>query len=161
MIFTNPQRNIFAWINPDIRENHVKIYLPHSHEGEMAMIRSIITYLKLWLKIDYSLLTDVKHLVELVHKLETIKFKPTDGFKAKSPEREFIMNRRNSVNVDAQDLPQRQEEAKMHLLVENKSMKNMMGRSPGKESDSGNFLTSSLSNKMSSPLKFTHQGSTN
>lgn len=40
-------------------------------------------------------------------------------------------------------------------------MKNMMGRSPGKESDSGNFLTSSLSNKMSSPLKFAHQCSTN
>lgn len=53
----------------------------------MAMIRSIITYFKLWFKIDYSVLTDIKQLAELVHKLETMKFKPTESFKAKSPER--------------------------------------------------------------------------
>jgi len=87
MVFTNPQKEIFAWLNPDIRENHVKIYLPHSHEGEMAMIRSILTYFKLWLKCDYTLLADVKHLFELVTRLESMKFKPSESFKAKSPER--------------------------------------------------------------------------
>ena len=45
--------------------------------------------------------------------------------------------------------------------MENKSMKDMMGRSPGKESDTPNFLTSSLSNKMNNPLKFTHHNSNN
>ena len=34
-------------------------------------------------------------------------------------------------------------------------MKDFMTRSPGKESDGTNFLTSSLSGKMTSPLKFT------
>jgi len=38
-------------------------------------------------------------------------------------------------------------------------MKDMMSRSPGKESDGPNFLTSSLSGKMSSPLKFAHLSS--
>jgi hypothetical protein len=57
-------------------------------------------------------------------------------------------------------MPQRAEEGRQ-LLMDNKSMKDMMGRSPGKESDSPNFLTSSLSNKMTSPLKFTHQSSNN
>ena len=33
-------------------------------------------------------------------------------------------------------------------------MKDVMGRSPGKESGDNNFLTSSLSNKISNPLKF-------
>jgi hypothetical protein len=41
-----------------------------------------------------------------------------------------------------------------NLLADNKSMKDMMGKSPGKEFEAPNFLTSSLSGKMSSPLKF-------
>lgn len=62
MVFFNPQREIFAWINPDILENHVKIFLAMNPEGEQAMIRSIITYLKLWLKCDYVYLSEAKKL---------------------------------------------------------------------------------------------------
>lgn len=40
------------------------------------MIRSIITYLKLWFKCDYSLLSEVKHLGELAHKIDSMKYKP-------------------------------------------------------------------------------------
>lgn len=62
MVFFNSQKDIFAWINPDILENHIKIYLSRNQEGEAAMIRSIISYLKLWYKCDYSLFSDIKHL---------------------------------------------------------------------------------------------------
>ena len=85
MVFFNQLKEIFAWINPDVCENHVKIYLPHTHEGELAMIRSIITYLKLWFKCDYSLLMDVKHLNELSFKIEAMKIRPNEVFKPKSP----------------------------------------------------------------------------
>jgi hypothetical protein len=57
--------------------------LPHNYDGELAMIRSIISYLKLWLKIDYSQLADAKHLQELLPKIELSK----NTFKARSPER--------------------------------------------------------------------------
>jgi hypothetical protein len=33
MIFLSSEKDIFTWINPDIRENHVKIYLPKTPEG--------------------------------------------------------------------------------------------------------------------------------
>ena len=75
-------------------------------------------------------------------------------FKAKSPERDFLANRRASINMDSSDAAQRQEEFKHNLLAENKSMKDIYGRSPGKDSDSNNFLTTSLSNKVTTPLKF-------
>lgn len=68
MVFFNTQREVSVWINPDLLENHIKIYLPHTHEGELAMIRSIISFLKLWLKYDYALLTDIKHLSELANR---------------------------------------------------------------------------------------------
>ena len=88
-----------------------------------------------------------------------MKIKPSDTFKAKSPERDFLVNRRNSINMNSGDMPNRQEPKHgEHLLAENKSMKDMNPRSPGKESE-GNFLTSSLSNKIGSPLKFAHQNS--
>ena len=51
------------------------------------MIRSIISYLKLWLKADYSQLTDIKHLADLLPKIELVKIRNIDNFKAKSPER--------------------------------------------------------------------------
>lgn len=62
----------------------MKIYLPHTHEGELAMIRSIITYFKLWLKVDYSQLTDLKSMAELSFKVDGIKLRSGE-FKAKSP----------------------------------------------------------------------------
>jgi hypothetical protein len=85
MIFFNQAKEIFVWINPDICENHVKIYLPHNYDGELAMIRSIIAYLKLWFKCDYSLFSEVKNLNELYHKVETMKGTQNEGFKPKSP----------------------------------------------------------------------------
>ena len=78
------------------------------------MIKSIINYLKLWFKCDYALLTDVKSLSELAGKIDQMKIRPQE-FKAKSPEREFLANRRNSVNMDSGDVAQRQEEMKMGL----------------------------------------------
>lgn len=68
MVFFNPQKEVFAWINPDLLENHIKIYLPRTQDGELAMIRSVISYLKLWYKCDYSLFSEVKRLSELVAK---------------------------------------------------------------------------------------------
>ena len=61
--------------------------------------------------------------------------------------------------MESSDVAQRNEEFKhgQHLLMENKSMKDIMGRSPGKDSETNHFLTSSLSNKVTTPLKFTHQ----
>ena len=100
MIFFNQAKEIFVWINPEICENHVKIYLPHNLEGELAMIRSIIAYLKLWFKCDYTLLTEVKSLNELYHKVEMMKGMQGEAFKPKSPEREFLANRRNSANIE-------------------------------------------------------------
>jgi hypothetical protein len=88
-----------VWINPDYKENHVKIYLPHTHDGELAMIRSIISFLKLWLKYDYALLADVKNLPELASRFDHPK-RP-EGFKPRSPGREFMGGRRNSVNLES------------------------------------------------------------
>jgi len=81
MVLFNNQKEVFVWINPDLIENHIKIYLPHNHDGELSMIRSIISYLKMWLKIDYSQLTDVKNLQDLIPRLDLCK----NSFKAKSP----------------------------------------------------------------------------
>ena len=55
----------------------MKIYLPHSHDGELAMIKSIINYLKLWFKCDYNLLGDIKSLKELVYRVEQMKIRPS------------------------------------------------------------------------------------
>ena len=57
MVFYGEEASLLVWINPNPLENTVKIYLPDTKEGELAMIRSIITYLKLWLKLDYAPLT--------------------------------------------------------------------------------------------------------
>ncbi len=71
-----------------------------------------------------------------------------------------MANRIDSVNMEVGELAQRyQDKGKSHLLGDNKSMKDFKGRSPGKESDAPNYLTSSLSGKMSTPLKFTHPSS--
>jgi hypothetical protein len=102
MIFFNSAREIFAWINPDILENHVKIYLPLTHDGEMAMLRSIITYLKLWLKCDYQLLAEAKHLNELPARFDALRSRNPEHFRAKSPDRDFLANRRNSVNLEGE-----------------------------------------------------------
>ena len=62
MIFFNALREIYVWINPQLIENHIKIYLPRSADGEASMVRSIVSYLKLWLKCDFAPLTECKKL---------------------------------------------------------------------------------------------------
>jgi hypothetical protein len=86
MVFSNNNRDIFAWINPEPLENSVKIYLPNSLEGELSMIRGIIAYLKLWLKMDFSILGESKKLEELLGKFDIIKSRLGE-FKPRSPGR--------------------------------------------------------------------------
>jgi len=86
MVFSNNNRDIFAWINPEPLENSVKIYLPSSLEGELSMIRGIIAYLKLWLKMDFSMLGESKKLEELLGKFDIIKSRLGE-FKPRSPGR--------------------------------------------------------------------------
>lgn len=45
------------WLNPDIFTNTPKIYLPHTKDGEISMIKSLINYFKLWLQANYTLLS--------------------------------------------------------------------------------------------------------
>jgi|688.fasta_scaffold701644_1 hypothetical protein len=68
MVFSNKKGEILVWINPDPLENKVKIYLPSTIEGEQAMIRSILTFLKLWLRIDYTYLSISKNIDDLLLK---------------------------------------------------------------------------------------------
>ena len=99
------------------------------------MIKSIINFLKLWFRCDYALLSDVKNLSELNQKIEQMKIKPSEPFRAKSPEREFLAQRRNSINLDSPENAHRvDEKSGQNLLADNKSMKDMMGRSPNKDS---------------------------
>jgi len=56
MIFKNVLDDIFVWINPNILSNKVKIYLAKNHEGLKAMIKSIVCFLRLWLRFDYNAL---------------------------------------------------------------------------------------------------------
>ena len=60
------------------------------------MVRSIVSYLKLWLKCDYSALNEVKKIQELREKFIELKAKQAEGFRAKSPDRDFTSNRRLS-----------------------------------------------------------------
>ena len=65
MAFLSEAREVLVWINPNIFENKVKIYLPPSLEGEQAMMRSIVSFLKLWLRIDYTKLAHATRLDQL------------------------------------------------------------------------------------------------
>jgi len=99
------------------------------------MIKSIINYLKLWFRCDYTLLADIKSLAELSDKISEIKINPSEPFRAKSPERELLAQRRNSINLDSPESAHRANDRfGQNLLADNKSMKDMIGRSPNKES---------------------------
>lgn len=136
MIFFNSRREIFAWINSEILDNHVKIYLPSSPEGELSMIRSIITYFKLWLKCDYPYLSEAKKLDELLYRFDQCRGKIPQEFKPRSPERDFLGSRKPSTQFPQGDpafnrfacnslkLPGN------NLLMENRSNRDI--KSPGK-----------------------------
>lgn len=53
MIFVNEEKEVRIWINPNVLEHKVKIYLPPTPEGEKSMMRSIVSFLKLWLRCDF------------------------------------------------------------------------------------------------------------
>jgi hypothetical protein len=80
-----------------ILENKVKIYLPNSHEGEAIMIRSIITYLRLWLKCDYKFLGEAKNLDDLLVNFDFL-YKRMEGSKAKSPINPYALTHKNSMS---------------------------------------------------------------
>jgi hypothetical protein len=129
MIFFNQQRDIFAWINPEILENHVKIYLPNTAEGELAMIRSVITYLKLWLKIDYTFLAEAKRLEELLIRFDQCRGKNPQEFKPRSPERDFLGARKNSVQFQPGDPAfNRYSGNNLRLPAQNQLMENRSNR---------------------------------
>jgi len=50
------------------------------------MIRSIIIFLKLWLRCDFALLNQVKRLSEFIQFLQPIQVKPYAHFKTKLEE---------------------------------------------------------------------------
>jgi hypothetical protein len=95
MVFLNEQRKVFVWINPDLLENTVKIYLPTTPEGEAMMTRSIVTFLRLWLKCDYAYLAEAKHLEELLMKFDILLSKNTEGFRPKSKDKKFVGSHKN------------------------------------------------------------------
>lgn len=94
----NENKEVFVWINPNILENTVKIYLPPTPDGEKTMIRSIVSFLKLWLRCDYNLVMQVNHLTELQPRLQMLKNRPFEAFKPKMSV-EFAANRSSSVNI--------------------------------------------------------------
>ena len=99
------------------------------------MAKSIINFLKLWFRCDYTLLVDVKNLLELSQKIEQMKIKPLEPFRPKSPEREFLAHRRHTINPDSPESAHRvDDKSGQNLLADNKSMKDMKGRSPNKDS---------------------------
>ncbi len=99
MVFFNQKGEIFVWINPEIIENRVKIYLPASSEGESVMTRSITTYLKLWLRFDYQHLGLANNLNELLIKFEAVRAKALDKLSNRSP-RKQINDQRPSFNFE-------------------------------------------------------------
>lgn len=98
MVFLNEEKEVSVWINPNILENNVKIYLPPTQQGETTMIRSIISFFKLWLRCDFTKLSQALHLKELLGLLQPSKLRSFDLFKPKV-NCDVEAERRNSVNT--------------------------------------------------------------
>ena len=62
------------------------------------MIRSIIIFLKLWLRCDFALLNQAKSLTELTQYVQPIQVKPYAHFKMKLEE-SYEATRQCSVNI--------------------------------------------------------------
>lgn len=67
-----------VWVNPEILENKVKIYLPTGTEGELAMIRSITCFLKLWLRFDHVYLASALSIDDFLVKFESVRARALD-----------------------------------------------------------------------------------
>ena len=63
------------------------------------MIRSILTFLKLWLRYDFGLLSECTPLTQLVSQLHPLKSRPSDFVRSK-PLVEVKGNRSCSVNME-------------------------------------------------------------
>lgn len=100
------------------------------------MIRSIITYLKMWLKCDYNHLSEAKRLDELLYRFDQICGKVPQDFKPRSPERDFLGSRKVSAQFQAGDPAFNRfsgNNLKLqgnNLLLENRSNRDI--KSPGK-----------------------------
>lgn len=78
MVFFGPRGETVVWINPEVLENRVKIYLPSGPEGEQAMVRSITGFLKLWLRFDHQHLASAWSLDDLLVKFEAVRLRALD-----------------------------------------------------------------------------------
>lgn len=78
MVFLGPRGETAVWINPEVLENKVKIYLPSGPEGEQAMVRSITGFLKLWLRFDHQHLASAWSLDDLLVKFEAVRSRALD-----------------------------------------------------------------------------------
>lgn len=85
MVFINEEQSVEVWINPNPLENQVKIYLPPTVEGEKAMIRSIFSFLKLWLRCDFFELGQAQHLHELPSRIRPCRDRVFEHLKTSSP----------------------------------------------------------------------------
>jgi len=68
------------------------------------MMRSIVSYFKLWLKCDYGVLGEVKKLGELRDRFMEVKGRFGEGFRAKSPDREYMAGRKMSANFEGGEM---------------------------------------------------------
>ena len=63
------------------------------------MVRSIVSFLKMWLRCDFGLLSQAQHLTEMLIKLQPVKVRTFELFRPKiTPQ--IAANRSVSVNFD-------------------------------------------------------------
>jgi hypothetical protein len=100
------------------------------------MIRSIITYFKLWLKCDYSFLSEAKKLDDLLARFDKCRGKVPQEFKPRSPERDFLGTRKTSAQFQPGDPAFNRYSGNnlklpgQNLLMDNRSNRDI--KSPGK-----------------------------
>ena len=101
MVFMGPHSEVLVWINSDVLENRVKIYLPGGSEGEQAMLRSIVTFLKLWLRFDHLYLSSAWSLDDLLVKFEAVRARALDRPQASLSK---LANERPSLNFEEESV---------------------------------------------------------
>ena len=99
MIFSNERQEIVVWINPDILENKVKIYIPKTAEGLKTLIKSIINFLRLWIKFDHTFIAIAKTFEELLEKIHFLEEMSKDSMNIKQLQTNIEVNRRGSTNT--------------------------------------------------------------
>lgn len=102
------------------------------------MTRSIVTFLRLWLKCDYSYLSEAKRLEELLMKFDILLSKNSEGFRPKSKDKKFVGSHKNvsimlpeegnSVRFSGNGL----KTPELNLLIENRSSREICEPNPSK-----------------------------